>query len=299
MAETHYGGQAVIEGVMMRGRRHMATVVRRPDGGLAEDVQVLPALYSGRLRTVPFVRGVIVLLEALVLGMKTLMYSANVSLEEEGEEVKTWYVWLVVALALVMGVAIFFVAPMFAARAINMGSSLLFSFVEGVIRLAIFIAYLWLISLLPDIKRVFAYHGAEHMTVNAHEAGVPLEVEQVRQYSTAHARCGSSFLFVVLMVAVVVFALLGRPALWLMVLSRVLLVPLIAALGYEIIYFGANHQDNPVVRFLIAPGLWVQKLTTRHPDADQIEVAILALQRVLEAERREEAPLAGPEATAP
>jgi len=288
MAEFHYGGQAVIEGVMMRGRKHMATVVSRPNGELVEDTQSLPSIYTGRLRTVPFLRGVIVLIEALAIGIKTLMYSANVSLEEEGEKVEGWLIWVVLAFSMAVAVAIFFVTPLFVTRLFNVTSSVLFHLIEGFIRLGIFIAYLGLIGLMPDIKRVFAYHGAEHKVVNAHEAGAPLEVEAVREYSTAHVRCGSSFLFVVLVVAIVVFAMTGRPTLWVMVLSRVVLIPVIAALGYEVIYFGARHTQNPLVRAVLAPGLWLQALTTRQPDDRQLAVAVAALNRVLAAERAEE-----------
>jgi uncharacterized protein YqhQ len=292
MAEFHYGGQAVIEGVMMRGRRHMTTVVRRPDGELTEDTQTLPSLYTGRLRTLPLLRGIVVLIEALVLGVKILMYSANVSLEEEGEKVEGWLVWVTLAFSLVAAVAVFFVAPLFITNQINVESNVLFHVIEGVIRLAIFIVYLELISLLPDIKRVFAYHGAEHKTVNAYEAGVPLEVEAVKEYSKAHVRCGSSFIFTVLVLAIIVFSLVGiaEPTFWMMLLARILLVPVIAALGYEVIYFGARHAGNRLVRAILAPGLWLQSMTTREPDDGQIEVAIAALSRVLEAEESEEAP---------
>jgi len=266
----------------------MATVVSRPNGELVEDTQSLPSIYTGRLRTVPFLRGVIVLIEALAIGIKTLMYSANVSLEEEGEKVEGWLIWVVLAFSMAVAVAIFFVTPLFVTRLFNVTSSVLFHLIEGFIRLGIFIAYLGLIGLMPDIKRVFAYHGAEHKVVNAHEAGAPLEVEAVREYSTAHVRCGSSFLFVVLVVAIVVFAMTGRPTLWVMVLSRVVLILVIAALGYEVIYFGARHTQNPLVRAVLAPGLWLQALTTRQPDDRQLAVAVAALNRVLAAERAEE-----------
>jgi uncharacterized protein YqhQ len=290
MAEFHYGGQAVMEGVMMRGRRHMATVVRRPDGELVNSTQPVPSLYTGRLRTLPLVRGIVVLIESLALGIKVLTYSANVALEEEGEKMEGWPVWLVMAFALAIAVAIFFLTPLFITRVFSIESTVLFNLVEGIIRLVLFVAYLWVISLMPDIKRVFAYHGAEHKTVNAYEAGVPLEVESVKEHSKAHVRCGSSFMFMVLLVAILVFSLIGRPTLWLMVLSRVLLVPVIAALGYELVYFAARHAGNPLVKVIIAPGLWLQSMTTREPDDGQIEVAIAALNLVLEAEQVEEAP---------
>ena len=290
MAEFHYGGQAVMEGVMMRGRMHMATVVRRSNGELVNNTQLVPSLYTGRLRTVPLVRGITVLVEALALGIKTLMYSANVALEEEGEKMEGWPVWLVMAFSLTIAIALFFLTPLFITRLFDVESTVLFHLIEGVIRLAFFIAYLWLISLMPDIKRVFAYHGAEHKTVNAYEAGVPLEVEAVKEHSKAHVRCGSSFMFMVMLVAILVFSLIGRPTLWLMVLSRVLLVPVIAALSYELVYFTARHTDNPFVKVIIAPGLWLQSMTTREPDDGQIEVGIAALKLVLDAEQAEEAP---------
>ena len=176
-------------------------------------------------------RGIIALIEILVLGVKTLMYSANVSLEEEGEKVEGWWVWIVMAFSMAIAVAIFFVTPLFVTRSFNIDSTLLFHLVEGLIRLAIFIVYLKLISLMPDIRRVFAYHGAEHKTVNAYEAGVPLEVAAVKEHGKAHVRCGSSFMFMVLVIAIIVFSLIGQQALWLMVLSRILLVPIIAMLG--------------------------------------------------------------------
>ena len=285
MAERFYfGGQAVIEGVMMRGRKTMVTAVRRPSGGLAIKTQPLPGIYTSRMRKVPLIRGIIVLIEALVLGIKTLLYSANVSLEEEDEEISGGLAWVILTVSLVFAIAIFFIVPLFLTRLLDpyIQSSLVFHLIEGFIRLALFIAYLKLISLVPDIKRVFAYHGAEHKAVNAYEAGVPLEVEAVRGYKTAHVRCGTSFLFAVLIIAIVVFALIGRPSLWLMVLWRILLIPAIAALGYEVTYFGARHVKNSLVRAILAPGLWLQTLTTNEPDDAQLEVALTALNKVVE-----------------
>ena len=287
----YYGGQAVIEGVMMRGRKAMVTAVRRPGGEVALDTRPLGGIYSGWVRRAPLLRGVIVLLEVLVLGIKSLFYSANVSLEEEGTEISGWMLWLMVAVSVGSAVLLFFMAPLFLTKLLGtyITSSLVFSLIEGVIRVAIFIAYLKCITFLPDIKRVFAYHGAEHKAVHAYEDGVPLEVEAVRKYNTAHVRCGTSFLFVVLIIAIVVFALVGLPSLWLMVLSRILLAPVIAAFSYEVIYFGNRHIDNAVVRAVLAPGLWLQSLTTREPDDSQLEVALSALKRVVELDQAEEA----------
>ena len=276
---------------MMRGRKAMVTAVRRPGGGLALDTQPLAGIYSGRMRRTPLIRGIIVLVEVLVLGIKSLLYSANVSLEEEEAEISGWLVWLLLAVSLGLAVVLFFMAPLFLTNLLEpyITSSLVFSLIEGFIRVAIFVAYLGLITLVPDIKRYFAYHGAEHKAVNAYEAGVPLEIEAVRKYSTAHRRCGTSFLFAVLIIAIIVFALVGLPSLWLMVLSRILLIPVIAALGYEVIYFGANHADNVIVRALATPGLWFQRLTTREPDDSQLEVALSALGKVVELDQVEEA----------
>jgi len=276
---------------MMRGQKAMVTAVRRPGGGLAFDTQLLSGFYSGRWRRTPLIRGVIVLIEALVLGIRSLLYSANVSLEEEEAKISGWFVWLLLAVSVAVAVVLFFMAPLFLASLIKpyITSAFVFSLVEGLIRVVIFVLYLWLISLVPDIKRYFAYHGAEHKSINAYEAGVPMEVEAVRKYGTAHRRCGTSFLFVVLIIAILVFALVGLPSFGLLVLSRILLIPVIAGLGYEVIYFTANHADNPVVRAISAPGLWLQALTTREPDDSQLEVALAALGRAVEIDQVEEA----------
>jgi len=285
----YYGGQAVIEGVMMRGRKSMVTTVRRPSGGLVTDAQTLPAVYSGRMRKIPLLRGIIVLIEAMVLGIKSLLYSANVSLEEEGEKISGGLIWVMVSISLLLAIALFFMVPLLITKLIDpyISSSLLFNLIEGGIRAVIFVLYLNAVALVPDIKRVFAYHGAEHKTVNAYEDGIPLELTAVSKYHTAHARCGTSFLFSVLVIAIVVFALVGRPSIGLMVLSRILLIPVIAALGFEVIYFGAGHLKNALVRAMVAPGLWLQSLTTREPDDNQLEVAITALKRVVEIDQEE------------
>jgi len=292
----HYGGQAVIEGVMMRGQKAVVTAVRQSDGEMVIDTQPLPGISSGRMRRIPLIRGVVVLIEAMVLGIKSLLYSANVSMEKEGEKIPGGLAWGMVAGSLAFAVALFFIAPLFLTRLLDpyIQSSIIFHLIEGFIRLGFFIAYLKVITLAPDIRRVFAYHGAEHKAVNAYEAGVPLEVEAVRGYSKAHVRCGTSFMFSVLIIAIIVFAIIGRPSVWVMVLSRVVLIPLIAALGYEVTYFGARHINNRVVRAFLAPGLWLQGLTTREPDDNQLEVALSALKRVVEIDHVEETAQASP-----
>ena len=286
MAESfHYGGQAVIEGVMIRGKEGVAISVRQPNGELNVERQPLASIYKGRLREMPLVRGIIVLVETLVLGTQSLLHSAQVAAAEEvGEKIPTALLWGTVAVSLGLGVVLFFMVPLFATRYLidpYIDSDLLSNIFEGLIRIGIFIAYLKLISLIPDIKRVFAYHGAEHKVVNAYEAGVPLDVESVKRYSTAHARCGTAFLFIVLIVAIFVFALVGQPALWIRILSRIALIPVIAVISYEIMKFGAGHIQNPAVRILLAPGLMLQSITTREPDDSQIEAAISALNEVI------------------
>jgi hypothetical protein len=280
----NYGGQAIIEGVMIRGRRYLVTALRKPDNTIKVDKQPLPSLYTGKLRQVPLARGIIVLIEALVLGIKALLFSANEALEEEGEKVSGGWVWLMMIAALGFAVALFFLAPLFLTRWLNIGNTVLFNVIEGIIRLGIFVLYLRIVSLMPDIKRVFAYHGAEHKAVNGYEGGAPMEIESLKKHSKAHVRCGGSFLFVVLIIAIVVFTIVGKPELWLMITSRIVLVPVISALGYEVIYFGARHATNPLVKIILAPGLWVQALTTREPDDKQLEVAIAAMRGALEAD---------------
>ncbi|MDH4270293.1 MAG: DUF1385 domain-containing protein [Dehalococcoidia bacterium] len=281
----HYGGQAVIEGVMIRGKEGVAISVRQPDGQLNVVKQPLASVYKGRLRKMPLIRGVIALVETLVLGTQSLLHSAQVAAAEEaGEKIPTAVLWGTVAVSLALGVALFFMVPLFATRYLidpYVDSNLLRNVFEGLIRIGIFVAYLKVMSLIPDIRKVFAYHGAEHKVVNAYEAGVPLDVDSVRMYSTAHARCGTAFLFIVLVVAIFVFALVGQPSLWIRILSRVALIPVIAAIGYEIMKFGASHSRNPVVRILLAPGLLLQAMTTREPDDSQIEAAISALSEVI------------------
>ena len=289
--KIYYGGQAVIEGVMMRGQKAMVVAVRRPSGDLAYNTKLLSVFYTGKIRRMPLLRGIVVLVEALVLGVQSLMYSANVALEEEEEEVSGGMMWVLLIGSMAFAAAVFFIIPLFATRLFGTyaSSSVAFNLIEGVIRLGLFILYLRLISLLPDIRRVFAYHGAEHKAVNAYEDGVPLEVDAVKAHSTAHVRCGTSFLFVVMIIAILVFTIVGLPSLWLMVLSRIILIPVIAAVSYEVVYFGGRHSHNKVVRAILAPGLWLQTMTTREPDDSQIEVALEALKRVTEIDKPAEA----------
>jgi uncharacterized protein YqhQ len=284
--EFDYGGQAVMEGVMMRGRRSMAVAVRHPSGRIVIHNESLKSpLYTSRWWRLPFLRGLVVLWDTLGLGMRSLIYSANVALEEEEVEFRGPAVWGLVFVSLAFAIAIFFLVPLLLVGLIDrfITSALVSNLIEGVLRLGLFLSYIWLIGLLPDIRRFFAYHGAEHKTINAYEAGAPLDPASVAGYATAHARCGTGFLLFVLVLSILVFALLGRPPFILRILSRLLLIPLIVSPVYEFIKFAAHHQDNPLLRALVSPGLALQSLTTREPDEGMLEVAIAALESVLAA----------------
>ena len=281
-----YGGQAVLEGVMIRGQRHVAVAVRRPDGSIALQCRPLGGFFTGPLRRWPLVRGIIVLAETLALGMRALSFSANVGMEAEGEEIGKGTVAVTIAVSLFLAVGLFFLLPVLASRPLEgtLGSDLLSNVVEGLIRLALFLGYIAVIGRLAEIRRVFMYHGAEHMTVHAQEHGDPLEVPAVRKYPTAHPRCGTAFLLIVMVVALIVFVFVGRDPFWWLILSRVVLIPLIAGVSYELVRFSGRHSDNPMVRLITGPSLTLQKLTTRQPDDDQIEIAIAAMQQAIDAD---------------
>jgi len=288
MPELNYGGQAVMEGVMMRGSKALAVAVRQPDGNIVLHTEPLdPKIYSGRLSKIPFLRGLTGLWDALVLGIRTLMWSAEAALGPEEEVQFTGpLAWGTVAVSLVLGIGLFFVGPLLLARLIDryVQSSFLSNLLEGVIRLVIFVAYLWAIGRISEIRRVFAYHGAEHKTINAYESGAELTPAEVARFSTAHYRCGTAFLLSVMVISILVFSLLGRPPLVLAILSRVVLIPLVAGVAYEYIKFTNRYRDNALIRAMAAPNLALQRLTTREPEPAMLEVSIAALQRVLEAE---------------
>jgi len=285
MSDFNYGGQAVIEGVMMRGARIMTVAVRHPAGHVVLHAEPLTArIYTSGWGKLPFVRGLVLLWDALGLGIRSLMFSADVALAEEEVEFGGPMAWGTVLVSLALGVGLFFVVPLLLVGLVDrhLTSSLLSNIIEGLIRLAFFLVYIIGIGLLPEIRRVFAYHGAEHKTINAYEAGASLEVESVRSFSTAHPRCGTGFLLVVMVVSILVFSLLGRPPMILRITSRVLLIPVVAGLAYEFIRFTARYyRRSRLVRFLIAPSLALQSLTTREPDDSMLEVAITALKHVL------------------
>lgn len=316
-----YGGQAVIEGVLMRGAHDMAIAVRNPEGRIVVHKEPLnKTLYRGRIARTPFVRGVIGLWDAMGLGTKALMWSADVAIgeEEDGGTFGGAVGFVTVAISLIIGVGLFFLLPTTAATGV--GSALgitgsddvvavidgeevvveeapqgfifyealpigveatIINFIEAVIQLAMLIGYIWLISRTPDVKRLFGYHGAEHKTINAYEAGDELTPEIVAKYPIEHPRCGTAFLLTVVFVSVFVFSLIGRPPFFWLIVSRIIFIPVIAGISYELLRWSANNIDNPIVAFIVKPNLMLQHLTTRQPDLHMIEVAIVSFKHVL------------------
>ncbi len=276
---------------MMRGPSTWALAVRKRDGEIAEVTRPIASpMARHRLLRLPVVRGVVALGESLAIGFRALAISANYAAQEEGEdgEVSTELSRgsLVFAFAIAIGfaIALFKVTPALITSWLPIDGTGVFVVVEGLIRVAIFILYLGLISLLPDLRRVFQYHGAEHKAINALEAGERLEPERVQRFSLIHPRCGTAFLLWVMVIAIFVFAFIGQPRWYWLIASRILLLPVIAGLAYELIRFAGRHAGNRVLMTLLAPGLWLQRLTTREPTLDQVEVSIRALEKVLRVE---------------
>ncbi len=279
-----YGGQAVIEGVMMRGSRQMAVAVRAPDQHIVLHTQPLNALYHGPVSRLPFVRGLLGLWDALGLGWQSLSYSANVA---AGEDFKFEgpAAWGTMGVSLTIAVALFFLAPAAAAQAAEAALQVnpwVGNVLEGFIRLGLIVGYLWAIGFMPDIRRLFGYHGAEHKTINAFEAGADLTPGSVARFPIEHPRCGTAFLLTVVLISIVVFALLGPLPLWARLLSRLVLIPVVAGLAYEYIRFTARHLGNPLIKLLVVPNLALQRLTTREPDERMLEVAIAAFNSMRE-----------------
>jgi uncharacterized protein YqhQ len=288
------GGQAVLEGVMMRGPSNWSVAVRKPDGDIAQVSQpIVSPMTRHWLLRLPIIRGVIALGESLAIGFRALAISANYAAQEEGEdgEVTTELTrgQLIFAFAIAIGFAVllFKVGPALLTDWIGIQAGW-FVIVEGLIRVTVFVLYLALISLLPDLRRVFQYHAAEHKAINAYEAGEELEPARVQKFSLIHPRCGTAFLLWVMVIAIFVFAFFGRPVWYWLIATRILLLPLIAGIAYELIRFAGKHTDNRILMTLLAPGLWLQRLTTREPTLDQLEVSIRALEEVLEREDRAE-----------
>jgi len=299
--KAQVGGQAVIEGVMMRGVNHWSLAVRRPDATIGlHDFPLVSWMVRYPVLKVPVVRGVVALVESLAIGVRALTMSANESLGEEEKELSKKEIGFTLVVAFGFAIALFFLAPLFLTGLLDqwLGDGFLFWLVEGVIRVAIFIAYIVIVTQLPDLRRVFEYHGAEHMSIHALEHGDPLTPEAVEKYRTLHLRCGTSFLLIVLVVSVFVFAAVGRPDWYLLILSRVVLIPLIAGISYEIIKWAGRHEGSAAMRAVMWPGLALQRLTTRQPDRGQIEVAIAALEKIVELEPQDRPPVEGVEVMA-
>ena len=334
MARFSYGGQALIDGVLMRGRDVIAVALRHPDGRIVwADEKLAVGFRATRWARLPFVRGLVVLYETLVVGTRWLVRSAGVAAVEElgpiarpaplapvaaepeagpsvepgpaapvapavssaiaapavtpapaadSADLGKGAVALMLGLTLVFGVGLFFFVPLLLAKAIAGGQSgYVERAVEGVIQVTIFLGYLTLIGRTSDVRRTFQYHGAEHMSIHALEAGDPLTVEAVRKYPTAHPRCGTEFLVVVILVSIITFSLVGRQEIVIMIASRIVLIPVIAGISYELLRFGARHRESRLIRWVFQPGIWVQKITTKQPTDDMLEVAIVSLEQAL------------------
>jgi uncharacterized protein YqhQ len=322
--QFNYGGQAVMEGVMMRGSKSMAVAVRHPEGHIVVHREPLGKfMYDGWVSKTPFLRGLTLLWDSLGLGVRSLLFSSNVALEEElaeetdektdeeearepappppagqveSVEVENVFegplAWGMMAVSFGIGIGLFFLFPAFAAglleKWLNIESALAGNLVEGLIRLILLIGYIWTVGRIPDIARVFSYHGAEHKTIMAYEAGAELEPEVVAKHSMYHPRCGTGFMLTVVVISIFLFSLFGRPSLLLRLASRLVLIPVVAGIAYEYIRFTARHQDSALVRALTMPNLWLQRLTTREPELSMLEVGITALQYVLAAEDGQE-----------
>jgi uncharacterized protein YqhQ len=288
-----YGGQAVIEGVLMRGKKALAMAVRAPSGEIEIQEEILSGIYKTNILKWPFIRGLVGLWDSLGLGMRYLTKSANVQTGEE-QKIEGVGFYLTIGISLLFGIGLFFLAPAALAgwfEKIGNLNTWVSNLIEGVIRLAVLMIYLVIIGKLPEIKRTFAYHGAEHKTINAFEAGAELTPEIVSKYSLEHPRCGTSFMLTLVFVSVVFFSLLGPLSIVVRLITRLLLIPVIAGIAYEYIRWTSQHIENPIVKVIMKPNLWLQHLTTREPDLPMLEVSIAAFNRMYELETENQQPL--------
>jgi uncharacterized protein YqhQ len=289
---ANYGGQALIEGVLIRGINAISVAVRRPNGSIFVTTETIGWKWAQRLRTIPLIRGTIVLAEMLTLGTKALMLSAQVSIDEGDTTEDTTLSSIAIGATLftstILSIGLFFILPTVATNFLDSNyatTNITSNIIEGMIRLGLFITYLIVIGLSKDVRRIFEYHGAEHMTVHAYENGRELTIKNIRDYDTPHPRCGTAFLLVVLIIAIIVHVLWTPPILWERILSRVILIPIITGISYEIIKWSSKYSSYTMMKLIIAPNLWLQSLTTKQPDDSQIEVAIHAMNGAIEADQ--------------
>jgi uncharacterized protein YqhQ len=282
-----YGGQAVIEGVMMRGQRAFAIAMRAPDGNIVVHKENLAAVYRSRITKIPFLRGVVLLWDALGIGMRALTLSANIQTGED-QKLEGPALYLTLGVSLTLGIGLFFLFPAaiggLAEKYLGWNAWLA-NLLEGLVRLILLVGYIWTIGFMPDVKRLFGYHGAEHKTINAYEAGAELTPNSVAKFSLEHPRCGTAFILTLVLLSILVFTALGPLSLFWRLASRVLLIPVLAGIAAEYIRWTANHLDSPLVRFIIKPNLALQALTTREPDASMLEVAIESFKTMRQAEQ--------------
>jgi uncharacterized protein YqhQ len=284
-----YGGQAVMEGVMMRGKKHYSIAVRKETGEITTITKTLSTTLSGRVRKIPLLRGILALIETLIIGVKSLMYSADMFMGEEAKDMKgkSWIMGFSMTLGIILALGLFIGIPLALTEYVvkpHVPSNVLVNVANGLIRLVIIIGYMYVIGLLPDVRRVFCYHGAEHKTINALEDGAPLEVAEVQKYGTAHPRCGTSFLLIVMVLAIVAYMFIPRTGILQRFSYQLVILPAVAAVSYEIIRITARYHTNPIVKLILMPGMFVQSITTKQPDDQQVEVGITALKTAMAAD---------------
>ena len=274
------GGQAVIEGVMMRCKNRVAIAVRKPNDKISLKKQKINSLTSKSFFKWPFIRGIIILIETLIFGIKALNYSANESLDQEEEKISNWELVITTTVAFIFAILIFIILPLYLTK-LTTTDGFWFNLIDGIIRIAIFILYIVAISRMKDVKTLFQYHGAEHKAVACYEAGEPVTVKNAKKYTTVHQRCGTTFLIIVLVISIIVFSLIITESFLIKVLGRILLMPVIAGISYELLKLGAKYDKNILMRILVAPGLLLQKLTTKEPNDRQLAVSVKAINAVI------------------
>jgi uncharacterized protein YqhQ len=290
MSKAQYGGQAVIEGVMMRGKNKVAIAVRKsPDNIVLKEMVINSIGERFPFLKWPFVRGVVTLISSLIIGIKGLTFSASQIADEEDEKITPFEMFISIIVSFGLAVLLFIALPAGIVALVQpyVSSNIILNFIEGMIKITAFLSYLFVISRLKDIKRVFMYHGAEHKVIHNYESGFDLSVANARKYTTLHPRCGTNFLFIVILLSIFFFSFFGRPPFLERILLHLLLLPVIAGTSYEVIKLAGRERVNPVIKVIATPGLWLQKLTTNEPDDSMLEVAITALKAVLPAEERD------------